>query len=59
MNASQEDGEVADVDEVFLLKVNLELIFGQTTGGEMTSCPMVFAIHDFEQCVEKAGLCQS
>ena len=59
MNSGEEDGEIADVYEVFLLKVYLELVFGQSSGGEVIPCPMVFAVHDFEQCVEKAGLCQS
>ena len=55
----KEDGEITNVDEVFLLEVNLELVLGQGSCGKVIPCPVVLAIHDFEQCVEEPGLCQS
>ena len=45
MNPCEKNGEIPDINGVFLLKMDLELIAGDPITGEMAPGPVIFPVH--------------
>lgn len=56
VDAREEDGEVADVDRIFLLEMDFELSLCQRVTAEMRPGPMMLAVHDLEHSFLKLAL---
>ena len=54
MDAGEEDGKVSDVHGVFLLEVNLQLLFREAARGKMLPGPVMLSVHDTEEGFEKS-----
>ena len=51
MDASEEHGEVPNIDLVFLLKMKLQLVLRDPIVGELRPGPVMFLGHDAKQPV--------
>lgn len=51
MDASQEHGEISNIDLVFLLKMKFQLVLRDPIVGELRPGPVMFLGHDAKQPV--------
>ena len=51
MDASEEYGEVPNIDRIFLLEMKFQLVFRDPLAGELQPGPVMFLSHDSKQPV--------
>lgn len=54
MDAGEEDREVPDVHGIFLLKMDLQLLFREAARGKALPSPVMLSVHDTEERFEKS-----